>query len=258
MVDNTALGDRMKTYEEATRFVLPRRTYTILRVDGRAFHTYLRDAEKPFDQAFVADMGSVAQALCEEITGTLFAYAQSDEISLAIADFARPDTQPWFGGVVQKMVSVAASVATARLNQMRPSGSTPLFDARVYTIPEDSEVANYFLWRQRDAVRNSISMAAQAHFSHKELQGVSGNEMQDMLFTQRNINWNDYPAAVKRGRVCVRENYTTDVTYTDGRTHEEVTVSAQRNRWVMQDAPHFTANPIDWLMMKIQGVKEDA
>lgn len=261
MADNTALGDRMKKYEEATRFVLPLRTFTILRIDGRSFHTYLRDAEKPFDLAFVAQMGLVTEALCQEVTGTLFAYAQSDEISLVIADFARPDTQPWFGGVVQKMASVAASVATARLNALRPQGSAihpALFDARVYTIPEDLEVANYFLWRQRDAVRNSMSMVAQAHFTHRELQGVNSSEMQDMLFTQHGVNWNDYPAAVKRGRVCVRETYTEDVTYTDGRTNEEVTVAAQRTRWVMQDAPHFTANPIDWLMMKIQGVKEDA
>jgi tRNA(His) 5'-end guanylyltransferase len=242
----------MKEYEAVTLFVLPRRTYTILRVDGRAFHTYLRDAEKPFDMSFVADMGSVAQALCEEITGTVFAYAQSDEISLLITDFGRPDTQPWFGGVVQKMVSVAASVATARLNQMRPSGSTALFDARVYTIPDPVEVANYFLWRQRDTVRNSISMAAQAHFSHKELQGVNGGEMQDMLFTQKNINWNDYPDSTKRGRVCTREVYITDVTYTDGRTQEEVTVAAQRSRWVMQDAPHFTSNPLEWLATMVK------
>lgn len=249
--DKTALGDRMKDYEAVTRFVLPRRTHTILRVDGRAFHTYLKGAIKPFDYGFMDDMAVVVKELCNEVTGTVFAYAQSDEISLLITDFKRQDTQPWFGGVIQKMVSNAASVASANLTRLRLEQRPAYFDARVYTIPDATEVANYFLWRQRDAVRNSISMLAQHHFSHKELQGKSGNEMQDMLFTQRGVNWNDIPDACKRGRVCTREDYAEDVTYKDERTGEEVTVSAQRSRWSVGDAPHFTADPVDWLAQTI-------
>lgn len=257
MSEHSPLAVRMKEYEAATKAVLPRRTHTILRVDGRAFHTHLRGADKPFDRDFIALMGAVSRALCMEITGTVFAYAQSDEISLLITDFQRPDTQPWFGGIVQKMASVSASIATAEYNRLWSGEKPAHFDARVFTIPDPVEVANYFLWRQRDAVRNSISMAAQAHFSHKELQGVNSGDMQDMLFTQRNVNWNDYPDNCKRGSICVREIYTEDVAYTDGRTNEEVTVSAQRTRWITEDASHFTSNAADWLVKTIQGDRED-
>src|SRR5690606_41509505 len=104
------------------------------------------------------------------ITGTAVADPRSDEIGLLLTDVATPQTQPWFGGVVAKQLSVSASLATAVVNERRP-GKRALFDARVFTISDPVEVANYFLWRQRDAVRNSISMAAQAHFSHKRLHG---------------------------------------------------------------------------------------
>src|SRR5690349_7226055 len=111
--DRDALGDRMKDYEAASRFLLPRRAYTIIRVDGRAFHGYLRDADKPFDYPFMLDMGEVAKVLCEEISGAVFAYHQSDEISVLVQDFDSPGTQPWFGGVLAKVVSMSAAIATA-------------------------------------------------------------------------------------------------------------------------------------------------
>lgn len=257
MSDSTSLGDRMKEYEEVTRFILPRRTHTIIRVDGRAFHTYLKGAVKPFDFEFMECMKVVTRELCDEVTGTVLAYTQSDEISLLVTDFKRQDTQPWFGGVIQKMASNAASVSSAWLTRLRLEERPAFFDARVYTIPDPVEVANYFIWRQRDAVRNSISMVAQHHFSHKELQGKNGNEMQDMLFTQRGVNWNDLPEFCKRGRVCIREDYMEDVTFDDKRTGEQVTVSAQRARWIVEDAPHFTANPADWLAQTIRVDRED-
>src|SRR5262249_28462896 len=149
-----------KRYERATRTVLPRRTYTLLRVDGRAFHSYLRDAARPYDLEFMADLDTVAAELCREIPGTVFAYVQSDEISVLTVDFDSTGTQPWFDGEVQKMVSLSAAIATAALNARRP-GRPATFDARVFTIADPVEVANYFVWRQRDAVRNSIAMAAQ-------------------------------------------------------------------------------------------------
>src|ERR1700684_3342669 len=172
--DSTDLGDRMKSYEAATRYILPPRAYTVIRVDGRAFHSYLRNADKPFDQHFMSHMDSLMVDMCHEIDGTVFAYTQSDEISLLLSDFSSVHTEPWFGGVVQKMCSTAAAYATASflMHSAYEGFSPPTFDARVFTIPSSVEVANYFLWRQRDAVRNSISMAAQAHFPHKRLQGL--------------------------------------------------------------------------------------
>jgi len=250
VTDKTALGDRMKRYEAAYRSTLPRRTYTLLRVDGRSFHSYLRGAAKPFDEAFMADMNAVAEALCAEITGSVFAYTQSDEISILVTDFASEQTEPWFGGVVAKQLSISAALATAVLNERRP-GARALFDARVFTLSDPVEVANYFLWRQRDAVRNSISMAAQARFSHKRLHGVSSGGMQELLFTEARINWNDYPGGCKRGRIAVRQVGERAVEYVDKRSNETVNTIAVRSWWETSAAPHFTTEPGSWLARTI-------
>ena len=246
MSDKTALGDRMKRYEAAYRSILPRRTYTLLRVDGRSFHSYLRGAAKPFDEEFMADMDAVAEALCAEITGSVFAYTQSDEISVLVTDFASEQTEPWFGGVVAKQVSISASLATAVLNERRP-GARALFDSRVFTLSDPVEVANYFLWRQRDAVRNSIAMSAQARFSHRELHGVSTGGMQELLWSEHGINWNDYPDGCKRGRVAVRNTGERLVEYTDKRTNQRNATVAMRTWWETSGAPHFTTEADGWL-----------
>jgi tRNA(His) guanylyltransferase len=245
-VDNDSLGNRMKAYERVTQTVLPRRTYCLIRADGRAFHSYLRGAEKPYDHGFIADMDAVAQALCAEISGAVFGFVQSDEISVLVTDFAAPGTQPWFGGEVQKIVSTSAAVATAALCARRP-GRPATFDSRAFTIADPIEVANYFLWRQRDCVRNSITMAAQAQFSHKRLHGVNTGQMQEMLWAEKGINWNDYPDGCKRGRVIVRESGEREVTFTHKRTQREETVTAMRSWWAVQPAPHFTLNAGTWL-----------
>lgn len=247
--DGTALGDRMKSYEAVTRAVLPRRTHTLLRVDIRAAHAYLRDAGRPFDFEFMGHMDQVAAALCAEVSGTVFAYLQSDEISLLVTDFESAGTQPWFGGVVQKVASVAAATATAHLNLLRyaATGRLATFDARVFTIADPVEVANAFIWRQRDAVRNSISMAAQAKFSPNQLHGMNGDQMQDMLFREHGVNWNDYPDGAKRGRVLVRESGEREVTFTHKRTQEARTITAMRTWWEARPAPHFTLAPDGFL-----------
>lgn len=256
--DTTALGDRMKQYEAATRAVLPRRTYTIARVDIRAARSYLRLARRPFDAAFMEVMDATAAALCKEMSGAVFAYVQSDEISVLLADFGSVHSEPWFAGVVQKMASIAAATATAEFNHLAYIASLAegrldvphtkaAFDARAFTIPDPVEVANYFVWRQRDATRNSVSMAAQAHFSHKRLHGLNGGQMQELLWSEKGANWNDYPDGAKRGRVCVRVTAEEPVTYTDKRTGAENTVDAVRSRWVTQPAPHFTATPGSFL-----------
>lgn len=247
--DRTALGDRMKGYEQATKTVLPRRTYTITRVDGRAFHSYLRGADKPYDYPFMADMDAVAQALCSEISGSVFAFTQSDEISVLAIDFGGTNTQPWFAGEVQKMVSTAAATAAVVLARRRDGLAT--FDARVFTVADPVEVANYFIWRQRDCVRNSITMAAQAQFSHKRLHGVNGAQMQEMLWAEKGINWNDYPDGAKRGRVVVRRSGEREVTFVHKRTQVEETVTALRTWWETEPAPHFTTNADGFLAVQI-------
>lgn len=193
MATHDALGTRMKEqYENRTRYMLPRRTYTIIRVDGRAFHS-LR-LKKPFDMAFMERMNGVGVDLCGEIQGAQFAFVQSDEVSVLVTDFEKIETQAWFDGNVQKMASIAAACATKAFGEM--------FDARVFTIPDPVEVENYFIWRQKDAVRNSVSMLAQSYYSHKELEGKDRAEQHEMIY-KRGDNWAKYPTAVKHGRCII-------------------------------------------------------
>lgn len=239
MSDHDSLGDRMKAYEAVTRTILLPHSYTVLRVDGRAFHAYLRKATKPFDYQFTADMVVVATKLCREVAGSVFAYGQSDEISILVTDL-EPQSQQWFGGIVQKQASVAAGLATAALINRRGGEGLPHFDARVFTLPSAVEAGNYFIWRQRDAVRNSISMAAQAKFSPAKLHGKNSDQMQEMLFSEHGINWNDYPDSAKRGWVVTRHVHEGEVSYTDKRTGETSATMALRTVWEDGPAPHFT------------------
>lgn len=230
-----SLGDRMKAYEAVTRSVLMPHSYHVIRVDGRAFHSYLRNANKPFDLPFIVDMQAVGVALCKEIMGAVFAYGQSDEISILMQDL-EPQSQPWFGGIVQKIVSVAASLATAALIDRRGPFRLPQFDGRVFTLPSVAEVQNYFLWRQQDAVRNSISMAAQANFSHSSLMGLNKEQLQEKLFQEKQINWNDYPVDCKRGWVVVRKLATI------GTPVPEQPI--EQYFWSAGGAPHFHYCPL--------------
>ena len=219
------LGDRMKDfYENRTRIFLPRRTYTIIRIDGKAFHTYTRGLAIPFDEKFVNDMDETACYLCKNIQGAKFAFVQSDEISILLTDFDGLTTDSWFDGNIQKMSSISASLATAKFNELRPN-KIALFDSRVFTIPSAIEVENYFIWRQQDTVRNSISSVAQSIFSHSELNNKNSGQMQEMCF-QKGVNWNDYPAKLKRGRLIVKQEYDKD--------------GAKRNKWVSVEPPTFS------------------
>jgi tRNA(His) 5'-end guanylyltransferase len=215
------LGDRMKDfYEDRTRFKLARRTNTIIRIDGKAFHTYTKGLERPFDLGLMEDMNKTTEYLCQNIQGAKFGYVQSDEISILITDYDDISTHAWFDGNLQKMSSIAASLATAKFNQLRMARACfddvikedapiykddiedfklAMFDARVFQIPYHEEVFNYFIWRQQDASRNSISSVAQANFSTKELNGKKTSDMQDMLMLEKGINWNDFSSREKRG-----------------------------------------------------------
>lgn len=238
--DKTPLGDRMKTYERTHRQVLPRRTYTLMRLDGRAFHTYLKGCTKPFDLDFVHDMNDLATHLCQEIQGVQFAYTQSDEISLLLTDFATLNSEPWVRGRVDKMVSLSASLAGAFFTRLRwewPKLAT--FDSRVWTMSDPVEVANYFLWRQWDAETNSLQMLAQHYFSVAELHGKKNGQLQDMLYLKHKVNWNNLDPGLKRGRII----YPMDKTDPD--------LPQAGARWVVEAAPHFIAGPGNWLAYRI-------
>lgn len=268
-----SLGDRMKAdYEGRTRYRLPRRTYTLLRVDGKSFHTYTRDCERPCDTGLMEDMDTAALALCRNIEGAQFAFVQSDEISVLLTDFASMQTQAWFDGSVQKIASVSASLATAHFNRARMqrlaaretarnpgrkdlstvfAGEPACFDSRAFTIPDPAEVENYFIWRQQDATRNSISMTAQAHFPHARLQGKSADELQEMLWQEKRFNWNDSSAGFKRGRAIVADRVFKDSAYQDKRTGEaHMVTGVERRVWTCVVPPIFTQQS-DWLRERV-------
>jgi tRNA(His) 5'-end guanylyltransferase len=243
MSDNTPLGNRMKVYERTYERKVPRRSYTLLRLDGRAFHTYLKDTEKPFDRGFVRQMDVVAEALCREIQGARFAYTQSDEISLLLTDFDTLSSELWFGGRIDKITSISAAYASVVLDRLRMDPNLqPQFDCRVWSMTDPVEVANYFVWRQRDAVRNSIQMLGQHYFTQAQLHRKTTDQIQEMLFDNHGINWNDLDPGLKRGRVVAYPGqWPKDPT---GLSNLDEAALAN---WQVYDAPHFVAEPDGWL-----------
>lgn len=232
------IGDRMKRqYEDRTRVLLPRRTYTIIRCDGKAFHTFTRRCEKPHDYRLANAIDAAAVALCQEAQGACVGYAQSDELSVVLQDFATIHTDAWFDGNVQKIASIAAAVVTGAFNHAYyPSGPDPdgppaVFDARVFTIPDPVEVENYFIWRQQDASRNSLQGLCQAHFSATQLHGQGQADMHDLLHGI-GLNWNDLPVDQKRGRGIV---------YADQgwRVDREIPVWTQDRAWLTSRLPRL-------------------
>ena len=255
---NDSLGDRMKKYEGVPKTTLMRRNPVIIRIDGKAFHTFTRGFQHPFDNILIESMQDTMKYLCENIQGCKFGYCQSDEISLLLTDYENINTAAWFDYEVQKMCSIAASMATLAFNRtfgervdeeygyieseaMFPSleeetfrqiekeyeahqkalNKGAMFDARCFSIPKE-EVCNYFIWRQQDATRNSIQMVGQANFSHKELQNKSCDKIQDMLMLEKGINWNDFPTVQKRGSCCTKTGIHTVVDMKTGEQKERL------------------------------------
>ena len=232
------LGTRMKEfYEQVPKTRLVRRMPVAIRIDGKAFHTFTKGFRKPFDDILIKTMQETTKYLCENIQGCVLGYTQSDEITLILVDYQKLTSSAWFDYEVQKLCSISASMATMAFNkffrknveswwtapfvgitkecQDRESlyriyqialEKGAMFDARVFNIPKE-EVTNCIYWRQLDATRNSIQMVGQANFSHKELQNKTCNMIQDMLYEQKGINWNDYPTVCKRGSACIYTEY---------------------------------------------------
>ena len=243
------LGDRMKSFEmiEAGRILIPQLPIMI-RCDGRAFHSFCKGLKKPFDERLTDLMIATTKFLIEE-TGATIGYCQSDEISLCIWN-DNYETEVIFNGRIQKLSSIIASLATYYFNRELPNyipekapksaffdgkawtvpsvGKMALFDCRVWNVPNLDEATNCFLWRELDATKNAISMVAQSQFSHKELQGKHGNEMQEMLFQQRGINFNDFHSKFKRGSFIKKVTKVSKFTF-DEITNLPLNHDARRN-----------------------------
>lgn len=270
------LGVRMKTfYEQIPKTKLMRRCPVAIRIDGKAFHTFTRGFQKPFDEVLIKSMQETMKYLCENIQGCVLGYTQSDEITLILVDYKKLTSSAFFDYEVQKICSIAASMATMAFNESFSKiysklyrdkiehgenvdeliktyafkAGKAMFDTRCFNIPKE-EVTNLVYWRQLDASRNSIQMVGQANFSHKELQNKSCNDIQDMLMTQKGINWNDLPTYQKRGSCCVKVNHFienekgTQICFSEGCSDpfedEETLTGVYRSNWIIDtDIPIF-------------------
>ena len=276
------IGTRMKGYEQIVQARLIRRMPVVIRLDGRNFHTFTQGMKKPFDDILIKSMQDTMKYLCKNIQGCVLGYTQSDEITLILVDYKELNSSAWFDNKIQKICSVSASMATMAFNKFfwnnvqekdnhfcfqemrneetvayltalckaREKGA--MFDSRCFNIPKE-EVTNLIYWRQLDATRNSIQMVGQANFSHNELQGKSCNEIQDMLFTQKGINWNDLPTTYKRGSCCVKNTYPHKgfVQFIYGKCLEDCTIRDPKQpekAWIIDnEIPIFTGEGREYI-----------
>ena len=262
---NDALGDRMKAYENESRIYLERKTPVIIRVDGKAFHTFTRGFEKPFDDILEKAMKDTMIHLCENIQGAVLGYTQSDEITIVLIDYQEENSDAWFGYNLQKMTSVAASEATfafnrafeEHFNNWRLSIGFPhtedwnkftieryfryincinkgaRFDARAFSLPR-FEIVNCLIWRQLDAIRNSIQAIGQSQFSHKELQNLNCDEIKEKLISERGLNWEEYSDYHRHGICCVKVEK--DFVNDEGQKYT-------RKKWELEDIDFLKAKP---------------
>lgn len=271
------LGKRMKEfYEQVPKTRLVRRMPVAIRIDGKAFHSFTKNFNRPFDDILIKSMQETTKYLCENIQGCVLGYTQSDEITLILVDYKNLESSAWFDYEVQKMCSISASMATMAFNKFfiqnahdwandfhefkytdeeiekrfsvytKAIEKGAMFDARCFNIPKE-EVTNLIYWRQLDATRNSIQMVGQANFSHNELHGKSCNMIQDMLHEQKGINWNDFPTCQKRGSCVIKHNETT--TYVTHDADGNVTTgSSQRPHWVIDtEIPIFRGEDREYI-----------
>ena len=266
-MDTSDLAKRMKDYEKRNRYYLQPRMPVILRLDMRAGHSFTKGFERPFDEVFIKSMQETAKYLCENIQNCKLSYQQSDEITLLLVDYDKLNTDCFFDYRVDKLCSIAASMATMAFNRAfvknveaeshvftdewlddenfnpnyknkelrslwlahkKAIDKGAMFDARCFNVPKE-EVTNLCYWRQDDASRNSIQMVGQANFSHKELHKKSRNDIQDMLMTQKGINWNDLPTYQKRGSCCVKKEIENKSTGYNG----EVRAIEYKTKWII-------------------------
>ena len=265
---NNDLGKRMKEYyENIPKIKLMRRCPVIIRIDGRAFHTFTKGFNRPFDEILIRTMQETTKYLCENIQGAVLGYTQSDEISILLTDYTTLETDAWFDYEVQKLCSISASMATMAFNKAfaheiaaqskriyteyltdkdsnyidsleNAMNKGAMFDARCFNIPKE-EVANYFYWRQLDAMRNSVQMVGQANFSHKELQFKSTKQIISLLETHCGINWHSLPIWQQRGSACIKHKVC--VGYPDG-------TYVLRNKWkIDNEIPIFKDNGREYI-----------
>lgn len=258
-----SIGDRMKRYESVSKNYLMRRTPVIIRIDGKAFHSFTRGFDKPFDDELMEAMKRTMLYLCNNIQGCVLGYTQSDEITLVLCDYKTITTDAWFGYNVQKITSISSSMATFAFNSALSSICRELwesndalfyekiklldrkletgafFDSRAFSIPIE-EVNNCLIWRQQDAIRNSIQAVAQACFSNKQLEKKNCTELKKMLLTEKRINWDCLPSDKKIGSCCIKK----EIELSNGNKREKFIID--NNIPIFSIKPDYVNNEINF------------
>lgn len=217
-----------KELERSVESSLPEKTLAVVRVDGKNFRSFTRDFVRPYDTHFADTMNQVAEHLCSMITGSLFAYVQSDEISVVFSDLSSEETQMWMGGRVEKMVSITAANATAKYMRVSPTEQFPIFDGRVHTLASSEEMVDYVRWRRSDARKNAITMAANTLHSHKFLMGKNTDERLELL---KGTELEVLPDDFLYGRLITKHYKDEMVEYVDKRTGVTESALAHRSHW---------------------------
>ncbi len=238
-MDTNQIGDRLKEYENSWKTVLPKRFPYVVRVDGQAFHSYTRGLQKPFDPLLITAMNHCAVELCKMISGSLIAYVQSDEISILVYPYRSRTSEPWVGNSLNKIVSLTSGRASALMTESSKYvfGKTKpaTFDSRVFILPV-FEVNSYFVWRQQDWIRNSVSTFARSYFSDKDLFGLNGQEIKEKLIAEKQQDWDKLPSHQKYGRIIHKREITRN--------------NAIRNEWhVVDDSTLFQHNKLPEVLL---------
>jgi len=263
-----SLGDRMKRYEAASEQRLVRRLPVAIRIDGKRFSQLVKKLRvtRPYDASFMRAMTAAALGVVKEMTGCVFGYVQSDEISLILRNDQGRESEPFLDNRVQKICSIAASAATGWFNRRYQALAAPaMFDARVFVLPSLEEAKNYLIWRQQDCTRNSILNAAYWEIAargkaedgsplgkktaRKMIHGLKTDELQELLFQQTGLNWNDYDSRFKRGTGLWRKE----------KKVETPAGSAIRRPWTSTEVPIFqTPEGKAWLDERLAFPEKEA
>lgn len=269
-----SLGDRMKRYEDQYRVYLKKKTAVIIRLDGKAFHSFSRGMVRPFDDVLMSSMQETMLYLCSHIQNCVFGYTQSDEITLVLLDDKNEKTDPWFGNNLQKIASVSASMATMQFNKVferkaslvgydcatdieiygscdqetdklakvyaKAADKGALFDSRAFQLPK-FEIVNNLIWRQQDAIRNSIQMVGFSQFGTAEMYKKNTRDVREMLL-EKGIDWENFTTSQKRGTCCYKVE-SQEVIPDRTSPNPDDTITVTRKKWVIDnETPEFVTN----------------
>jgi len=237
-MDNDTFARRMRDMQQNSDTRLPTKGYSILQLDGKAFHTWTRGLNIPFDAKFVEAMDAVAGLLAQKISNVKFAYVQSDEISLLMTDFENDKTEAYYANRIQKVVSTSAGLASAFMTREFPDKPFAVFDARFFSAPDKDAVKDWFIWRQADGIKNSVRAVGYSHFSGAELNNKNTHDVREMLL-KIDDPWERYDEGLQRGRIVTKVPEPKTVEYVHKKSGEKKTTTVDSLVWKASESAEF-------------------